>query len=70
MGVRTGLYDSVAWRKSSYSADQNTCVEITATGAFVLVRDSQDRYGPRFVLTLAQWGELMRRIRCGDLERG
>ena len=48
MGVRTGRYSSFAWRKSSYSADQGNCVEITTGRTLVLVRDSQERSGPNW----------------------
>lgn len=68
MGVRTGRSSSVAWRRSSYSADQGNCLEISTGRSFVLVRDSRDHCGPRLVLTLDQWRAMVRRMRHSDLE--
>ena len=49
------LHGSV-WRKSSYSADQGACVEITQRSPWVMaVRDSTDVSGPRLFFTLAEW---------------
>jgi hypothetical protein len=44
------------WRKSSYSADQGNCVEITRRSPWVMgVRDSMDMRGPRLFFTVDEW---------------
>jgi hypothetical protein len=45
-----------AWRKSTYSNNGGSCVEI-ATGAagVVAVRDSKDPSGPALAFTREQW---------------
>jgi hypothetical protein len=38
--------DVTTWRESSYSADNGgACVEVSADGAVVMVRDTKDRAG-------------------------
>jgi hypothetical protein len=57
-----------AWRKSSYSGQAGSCVEVADTlrGA-VAVRDSKDPHGPALVLTPAAWRALARRVKDGEL---
>lgn len=44
------------WRKSSYSADQGNCVEITQGSSWVMaVRDSMDISGPQLFFTVDEW---------------
>ncbi len=44
------------WRKSSYSADQGACVEITKRSRWVMsVRDSTDAGGPKLFFTPDEW---------------
>ena len=43
------------WRKPARSGSNGNCVEITATGTTIAVRDSHDPYGPRLDFTCAQW---------------
>jgi hypothetical protein len=42
------------WRKSTYSADTNTCVEVAYSERFVGLRDSKNP-GPRLTLPAAAW---------------
>ena len=50
----------LVWVKSSVSqGNGNECVEIAATHASVLVRDSRDRKGPRLGYPLASWKALL-----------
>ncbi len=44
-----------AWRKSSYSAYNGSCVETARLPSSVLVRDSKDPDGPRLEFTATQW---------------
>jgi hypothetical protein len=55
----TGL----VWVKSSASQGAgNECVEIAATHASVLVRNSRDRHGPRLGYPIARWKVLLSQL--------
>ena len=57
---------SGAWRKSSYSADQGACVEITQSPPLgMAVRDSMDAGGPQLLFTVAGWHAFTRKV-MGD----
>ncbi|MFJ9821014.1 DUF397 domain-containing protein [Streptomyces sp. NPDC101151] len=44
------------FRKSSYSPDANTCVEVGVHDGLIKVRDSKDQEtGPRFALRARAW---------------
>ena len=51
------------WRKSSFSADQGSCVEIASEGQSVLVRDSRD-LGAVLAFSAARWAAFLRHIRA------
>jgi hypothetical protein len=70
MPARPDPYPATTWRKSSTSADQGGCVEISVRGSFVLVRDSKSANGVTLEIASGSWRELMRRIRNGDLDDG
>jgi hypothetical protein len=73
-----------AWRKSSYSGANGSCVEVApvsgaaldntvidgtgASPAAVAVRDSKDRSGPALVVTTRQWRAFAAGIKNGDLD--
>ena len=45
-----------AWRKSTYSNNGGSCVEVgTGATGVVAVRDSTNSDGPKLVFTLQQW---------------
>jgi hypothetical protein len=67
MGVQPERKSSITWRKSSRSADQGNCVEVATEAVFVLVRDSRGRSGPVVAFTQAQWRQLLRCLRSGEL---
>jgi hypothetical protein len=47
---------SAIWRKSSYSgANGGNCIEITAAGHIVAVRDSKDSQGPVLAFGPQAW---------------
>ncbi|MFD8969985.1 DUF397 domain-containing protein [Streptomyces sp. NPDC059568] len=51
---------ALEWIKSSYSSnDGPECVEITATPAAVLVRDSKNAQGPRLALAPTAWADFV-----------
>jgi Domain of unknown function (DUF397) len=65
MEVSLGL---AAWRKSSYSGQAGSCVEVTdSLPGVVAVRDSKDPRGPALVLLPAVWRGLASRVRGGQL---
>ncbi|MEV4052048.1 DUF397 domain-containing protein [Amycolatopsis sp. NPDC049688] len=44
-----------SWRKSSYSAAGNECVEVAILGDGAAVRDSKDPHGGFFAVPEAAW---------------
>jgi Domain of unknown function (DUF397) len=70
MTARPDQCPVTTWRKSSASADQDGCVEISAQKLFVLVRDSKNATGVMLKIPSGSWCELMRRIRNGQLDCG
>jgi hypothetical protein len=61
-------FDQPAWRKSSYSAQVQDCVEVADTVPGIMaVRDSKDRDGPTLLLAPVAWRTLARRIKDGEL---
>jgi hypothetical protein len=51
------------WRKSSYSANQGECVEVTSIQSHVAVRDSKDPHGPVLTVTPEGWADLIAHLR-------
>jgi hypothetical protein len=67
----------LAWRKSSYSGANGSCVEVApvpgagvpgagAAGA-IAVRDTKDRRGPALTFTSRQWRSFAAGIKAGEL---
>lgn len=59
----------VRWRKSPYSADQTSCVEVAELGELVHVRDSKNPDGPVIRLTRAEWRAFVEAVKRGDFDR-
>jgi uncharacterized protein DUF397 len=58
------MSDTYRWRKSSYSGQGNTCVEVAAGwSGTVAVRDSTDPDSPVLEFTADEWRELTERVR-------
>ncbi|SHE44836.1 DUF397 domain-containing protein [Streptoalloteichus hindustanus] len=60
----------VRWRKSSYSADNGTCVEVGRLSGAVAARDSKDPAGPVLMFGAGSWGSFVRSVRSGALDLG
>jgi hypothetical protein len=70
----------LAWRKSSYSGANGSCVEVApagdlgaggvrgTAGGLIAVRDSKDRGGPALVFTAGQWRAFAAGIKDGSLD--
>jgi hypothetical protein len=43
------------WRRAARSGSNGNCVEITADGTAIAIRDSRDPHGPRLIFTPDRW---------------
>jgi Domain of unknown function (DUF397) len=60
------MNDTFNWRKSSYSGQGATCVEVACKMPDVVaVRDSKNPDGPKLVTTPADWRTFLSSIRAG-----
>ncbi|MGH3625796.1 MAG: DUF397 domain-containing protein [Sciscionella sp.] len=58
------------WRKSSYSAGENGCVEIgVSAGLGVGIRDSKFPEGGHFVVNDKEWHGFVATVKCGQLDQ-
>jgi Domain of unknown function (DUF397) len=62
MPAQQDPYAELAWRTSSFSADQ-ACVEVAILEPFVLVRDSRNRSGAVLRVTSEQWRYFLDQVR-------
>jgi len=53
------------WRKSSYSTQNGSCVEVarTPSATAVAIRDSQDPYGPALTFSASDWRDFLHHIK-------
>ena len=59
--------DVTAWRKSSYSADNNgNCVEVGGSGPVVVVRDTKDRAGAVLTFGADAWARFAATVKGAD----
>jgi predicted secreted Zn-dependent protease len=54
--------DGMNWRKASYSANGEACVEVAAADV-VLIRDTTDRQGGTLAFTAEAWSTFMAGIK-------
>lgn len=57
------------WRKSSYSAEVQHCVEIASADRTVAARDSKNPQGGALLLSPTAWSTFLHGIRDGRFER-
>jgi hypothetical protein len=56
-----------AWRKSSYSANTDNCVEVAA-GAKTLVRDTKDRERSQLSVSAHTWRTFLTTVKDGGFD--
>lgn len=58
---------SGAWQKSSYSANTDNCVEVSA-GARTLVRDTKDRQRGQLSVSARTWDAFISSVKDGGFD--
>ncbi|MGC5562831.1 DUF397 domain-containing protein [Streptomyces sp. FR-108] len=53
------------WFKSSYSGDNNTCLESARVPGIAPVRDSKRPAGPALIFSAASWGAFVASVKAG-----
>ena len=54
------------WIKSSHSGSEGNCIEVAAAANQVLIRDSNNTYGPVLAVPAAVWQQFTRRLAEGN----
>jgi Domain of unknown function (DUF397) len=65
--VNTSIFDGAIWRKSSYSGQNGTCVEVAALGSLVGVRDSKSTTSGHLALATHGWHKLVDAVKNDQL---
>jgi hypothetical protein len=59
------------WRKSTYSANGSTCVEVARNlPGVVAVRDSKDPEGPKLAFGPGEWAVFTTGVKAGEFDLG
>jgi hypothetical protein len=53
------------WRKSTYSADSDNCVEVRTMPGSIDVRDSKNPDGGKLTVSAGEWKSFIARIKSG-----
>jgi hypothetical protein len=61
-------FSGVQFHKSSFSADQEECVEIGMQEVTVYVRDSKDQNGAILVFNSREWDAFLKGVKAGEFE--
>jgi hypothetical protein len=69
-GVRTAELAAASWYKSSASAYNGNCVEVShLSGDLVAVRDTKDRaFGPALIFTRPEWDAFLVGAKNGEFD--
>jgi hypothetical protein len=59
---------TAAWRKSSYSAGNGSCVEVASHSPAVAVRDSKNPTGPALIVSPLAWRSFLAAIKAGTCD--
>jgi hypothetical protein len=62
-------YSSKTWRKSSFSAPDNNCVELAVGQAETDVRDSKNPGGGTFAVKASAWAAFLAATKSGGFTR-
>ncbi|MWA05573.1 DUF397 domain-containing protein [Actinomadura sp. LD22] len=57
---------AVRWRKSTYSNNGGSCIEVAALGPTRLIRDSKDPQGPVLAVSPNAWTSLLTTIKIAS----
>ena len=57
------------WRKSTYSGNNGSCVEVRCLASAVQVRDTKDRGGPVLTFHLEAWQGFLAGLSGGEFDR-
>ena len=57
------------WFKSSYSANNGSCVEVAILDEGIAVRDSKDPAGPALQFSVDAWTGFLAAVQHGDFQR-
>lgn len=60
------MSDLLRWRKSSYSDNQGTCVEVAQSGDWMLLRDSKDPDSPVLSFNPGEWRAFLAGANAGE----
>jgi hypothetical protein len=62
-------YETVDWRKSSYSSQgSSNCVEVAGLATAIGVRDSKDRSGPVLTFSASAWQSFGEAVKAGRFD--
>jgi Domain of unknown function (DUF397) len=59
-------WEDATWRKSSFSYNGNSCVEVARKGDLVGVRNSNDLDGAVLVFNLTEWGAFTSGVKADE----
>ncbi|MEV1120997.1 DUF397 domain-containing protein [Actinosynnema sp. NPDC049800] len=59
---------TLAWRKSSYSGEGESCVEVALVGKGVATRDSKNPSGPTLSFSAGEWRKFLAGLEDGRFE--